>query len=116
MPDRITDHTAEARRLRRKIADRSAHLGVIGLGYVGLPLVKPETFSPANFGPHIASLIAGRQVSRIVVVTHPGSQIFPELTADMVRSALDALGFVPDDLGAFTPSSGTLAKTFKRKT
>jgi len=29
----------EAQGLRRKILDRTAHLGVIGLGYVGLPLV-----------------------------------------------------------------------------
>lgn len=39
MPDRSKELTAEARRLRSKIMDRSAHLGVIGLGYVGLPLV-----------------------------------------------------------------------------
>src|SRR5436309_1511698 len=33
------DHSELETELRRKIADRSARLGVIGLGYVGLPLV-----------------------------------------------------------------------------
>lgn len=39
MLDRVNDQSLEAHTLRKKILDRSAHLGVIGLGYVGLPLV-----------------------------------------------------------------------------
>lgn len=39
MLDRVNDHSLEAHTLREKILDRSAQLGVIGLGYVGLPLV-----------------------------------------------------------------------------
>src|SRR5512143_141498 len=31
----LLDHATE---LRRKIADRTVHIGIIGLGYVGLPL------------------------------------------------------------------------------
>ncbi len=33
--------------LKRRFADRSARVGIIGLGYVGLPLVK--AFSAAGF-------------------------------------------------------------------
>jgi UDP-N-acetyl-D-glucosamine dehydrogenase len=39
MPEGQIIHVEPATRLRHKIADRSARLGVIGLGYVGLPLV-----------------------------------------------------------------------------
>jgi UDP-N-acetyl-D-glucosamine dehydrogenase len=39
MPERQIIHAEPATRLQHKIADRSARLGVIGLGYVGLPLV-----------------------------------------------------------------------------
>jgi UDP-N-acetyl-D-glucosamine dehydrogenase len=39
MPEGQIIHVEPATRLQHKIADRSARLGVIGLGYVGLPLV-----------------------------------------------------------------------------
>jgi len=39
MQDGLTSHSEPETALKRKIADRSARLGVIGLGYVGLPLV-----------------------------------------------------------------------------
>lgn len=38
MQEKLTTRSAVAAELRRKIHDRSARLGVIGLGYVGLPL------------------------------------------------------------------------------
>ena len=39
MLGRLNHQSPEAHTLREKILDRSACLGVIGLGYVGLPLV-----------------------------------------------------------------------------
>ncbi len=38
MQDKHEGQSSTGEALKRKIADRSAHLGVIGLGYVGLPL------------------------------------------------------------------------------
>ncbi|MFO0953584.1 MAG: nucleotide sugar dehydrogenase [Isosphaeraceae bacterium] len=46
-PTRLPATEVLAARLRAAIADRSAHVGVIGLGYVGLPLV--ELFAGKGF-------------------------------------------------------------------
>ncbi len=46
------DELAFGKELKRKIVDRSAHLGVIGLGYVGLPL----TLEMAQEGFHVTGI------------------------------------------------------------
>lgn len=57
MLDRVNNQTWEADSLREKIRDRSAHLGVIGLGYVGLPLVMEM----AKEGFHVIGIDIDRQ-------------------------------------------------------
>lgn len=57
MLDRVNDLSQEADTLQKKILDRSAQLGVIGLGYVGLPLV----IEMAKEGFHVTGIDIDRQ-------------------------------------------------------
>jgi UDP-N-acetyl-D-glucosamine dehydrogenase len=47
MPHRASQNSTSAQKLIHKISNRSAHLGVVGLGYVGLPLAVE--FAHAGF-------------------------------------------------------------------
>ncbi len=80
-----------ARALERRIRDRSAHVGVIGLGYVGLPLVK--TFLEKGFrvtgfdidGRKVEMLNRGRSYIRHITTR----DLMPRLKDKRFRATTD---------------------------
>src|SRR5262245_41130905 len=74
--------TSPADRLRNRIADRSAVVGILGLGYVGLPLAvafAENGFAVLGFDVDPAKVAAlGRGTSYI---QHPGSDRVAPLVA-----------------------------------
>src|SRR5437016_915507 len=73
--------------LRTKIEGRTARIGVLGLGYVGLPLAM--TFEKAGF-----SVIGMDLNSERVDALNNGSSYIAEVTSEYLRSATKTGRFV----------------------
>jgi UDP-N-acetyl-D-glucosamine dehydrogenase len=69
--------------LLEKIASRTAHVGVIGLGYVGLPLVVE--FASAGF-PAIGFEVDARKADKI----NQGESYIPDVSSTQVSKAVSA--------------------------
>ena len=88
MTDKSPALSAEADRLIAAFADRSATVGLIGLGYVGLPLAME--FAEAGFK------VIGYDVSeRVVQLLKKGGSHIQDVPAAQVRKHVDAGRFVP---------------------
>src|ERR687896_895614 len=83
MEQSITHRSQMGRELKKKIRDRSAKLGVVGLGYVGLPLALEMAH-------------AGFQVTGIDLVKdkvdsiNAGVSYIPDVASETLRRALSA--------------------------
>ena len=74
-------------RLLQRIADRTAHMGIIGIGYVGLPLAM--VFAEAGFK------VTGIDVSDVAIVyaqTHYAHENILYIVQDILSLSKDALG------------------------
>ncbi len=82
----MTQHDVDTKvkqALLAKIEDRSARIGVVGLGYVGLPLA--EVFARAGF------TVDGFDVDpEKIAMIHAGKTYIGDLTDDQVKTQLDA--------------------------
>ena len=69
--------------LQEKISARSLHVGVVGLGYVGLPLVT--TFVEAGF--HVTGIDVDQQ--KVDRANH-GESYIPDISSNTLRALIDA--------------------------
>src|SRR5438309_6296105 len=76
-----------AANFRKRIESRTARIGVLGLGYVGLPLAM--TFEKAGF-----SVIGMDLNSERVDALNNGSSYIAEVTSECLRSAIKTGRFV----------------------
>jgi UDP-N-acetyl-D-glucosamine dehydrogenase len=70
------------RSLREKISTRSLHVGIIGLGYVGLPLAT--TFTEAGF--HVTGIDVDRQK---IDAAQRGESYISDITSSTLQSLID---------------------------
>ena len=80
---------ASASVLQRRIEQREAHIGVIGLGYAGLPLAV--AFAEAGFDVIGVDLDADR-----VAELNKGNSYVRDITSERLRAVLDHLGASTD--------------------
>lgn len=96
----MTPSSSQAERLHSRILSREAHAGVIGLGYVGLPLamtVARNGFRVTGFdidAAKIVSLEAGRSYIEAV----PDAVVAAETAAGRFRSTTDFAGLADCDV------------------
>src|SRR5438105_10399499 len=79
------------RLLREKISTRTLHVGIIGLGYVGLPLAT--TFAEAGF--HVTGIDVDQQK---VDTANRGESYIPDISSSTLQALIEKkrIGFTTD--------------------